>query len=245
MTATAWYHKKLPADLQSKSLKDVLAESERFAVNDYQVALFKGGLLSADERGAVAKQLARFTGLSPDFVLRSNIRIERSRFWKELLRDRGLTVGRLDSRYTGIDRDASGEAPEGDPAMWNWDGPFAGAIHAYFRDELKWKTDDKYFVWGNVRPWRQDPETRVGELLRKAMTQNPSLQVLILEGYFDGATDYFSAQYTISHLDPSGALNKRFQFAFFESGHMMYLKNSALAKAKQDLVKFISATSGQ
>jgi carboxypeptidase C (cathepsin A) len=242
MTATAWYHKKLPADLQAKPLEAVLAESERYAVNEYQVALFKGGLLGAEERAAVAKQLSRLTGLSADFILRSNIRIEKNRFWKELLRDRGLTIGRLDSRYTGVDRDASGEAPEGDPAMWAWDGPFAGTIHAYFRDELKWKTDDKYFVWGNVRPWRQDADARVGEALRKAMTQNPFLQVLILEGYYDGATDYFSARYTISHLDPSGALNKRFQFAFFESGHMMYLKNSALAKAKQDLVKFIAGS---
>jgi carboxypeptidase C (cathepsin A) len=242
MTATAWYHKKLPADLQAKPLEAVLAESEKYAVNDYQVALFKGGLLGADERTAVAKQLSRLTGLSTDFIARSNIRIEKSRFWKELLRDRGLTVGRLDSRYTGTDRDASGEAPEGDPAMWAWDGPFAGAIHAYFRDELNWKIDDKYFVWGNVRPWRQDQDARVGEALRKAMTQNPYLQVLVLAGYYDGATDYFSARYTISHLDPSGALNKRFQFAFYESGHMMYLKNSALAKAKQDLVKFITGS---
>ena len=118
-------------------------------------------------------------------------------------------------------------------------------MHTYFHDELKWETDDKYFIWGDVRPWRQDPDTRVGEMLRKAMTQNPFLQVLVLEGYFDGATDYFSAQYTISHLDPSGALNKRFQFAFFESGHMMYLKNAALAKAKQELTKFITGAEGK
>jgi carboxypeptidase C (cathepsin A) len=247
MTATAWYHKKLPADLQAKPLKDALAESERFAVNEYQVALFRGGLLTPEERAPIARQLARLTGLPTDFVLQSNLRIERGRFWKELLRDRGLTVGRLDSRYTGVDKDASGEAPEGDPAMWAWDGPFAGALHTYLRDELKWETDDKYYVWGNVRPWRQDPETRVGELLRKAMTQNPFLNVLVLEGYYDGATDYFSAQYTIAHLDPSGALNKRFQFAFYESGHMMYLRNAALAKAKQDLTRFIQASgpSGQ
>ena len=126
--------------------------------------------------------------------------------------------------------------------MWAWDGPFAGAIHSYFRDELKWETDDKYFVWGNVRPWRQDPEANVGETLRRAMTQNPFLRVLVLEGYYDGATDYFSAKHTISHLDPSGALNGRFQFAFYESGHMMYLKNAALAQAKQDLVRFIQGS---
>ena len=243
MTATAWYHKRLAADLQSKPLKDALAESERFAMTDYLVALGKGGLLPKDERAAIAKQVARFTALSPDFVLRSNLRVERDRFWKELLRDRGVTVGRLDSRYTGIDRDSSGEGPEADPALQNWDGPFAGAVNTYLRDELKWETDDKYYVWGDVRPWRQDPETNVSEMLRQAMTRNPYLHVLVLEGYYDGATDYFAAQFTMSHMDPSGAVSPRVHFAFFESGHMMYLKNSALAQAKQELTRFIQTTS--
>jgi carboxypeptidase C (cathepsin A) len=239
MTATAWYHKRLPADLQAKPLKAVLAESEGYALHDYLVALSKGGLIGAEEKSATAKQVARLTGLSPEFVLRCNLRVDLDRFWKELLRDKGLIVGRLDSRYTGIDADNAGERPEGDPAMWHWDGPFAGALHTYLRDELKWETDDKYYVWGNVYPWRQEPDPRVGELLRQAMTQNPFLHVMILEGYYDGACDYFSAQHTISHLDPSGALNSRFHFAFYESGHMMYLKNSALAKAKQDIVGFM------
>jgi carboxypeptidase C (cathepsin A) len=245
MTATAWYHKRLPADLQAKPLKAVLAEAETYAMRDYLFALTKGSLVGADEKKNVAAQVARFTGVSTDFVLRGNLRIERNRFWKELLRDKGLTVGRLDSRYTGMDRDSAGEAYEGDPAMWNWDGPFAAALQTYFRDELKWETDHKYYVWGNVRPWRQDPDPRVGEMLRRAMTQNPFLQVLVLEGYYDGATDYFSAQYTISHLDPGGALNSRFRFAFYESGHMMYLKNSELARTKQDLVSFIQAATGR
>jgi len=245
MTATAWYHKRLAADLQSKPLQDALAEAERFAMNDYLVALGKGARLSKDERAAIAQQIARFTALSPDFVLRSNLRVERNRFWKELLRDRGLTVGRLDSRYTGTDKDASGDTPDADPALQNWDGPFAGAVNTYFRDELKWETDDKYYIWGNVQPWRQDPRTHVGEMLREAMTQNPYLHVLVLEGYFDGATDYFGAQFTMSHIDPSAAVTPRIHFAFFESGHMMYLKNSALAQAKQELTRFIQSTAAQ
>ncbi|HSK09365.1 MAG TPA: hypothetical protein VK911_07300, partial [Vicinamibacterales bacterium] len=243
MTATAWYHKRLPPDLQAKPLKEVLAEAERYAMTDYHVALAKGGLIPAGEREAVASQVARLTGVSTEFVARSNLRVEKQRFWKELLRERGLTVGRLDSRYTGVDRDASGEAPEGDPAIWSWDGPFAGALQTYLRDELRWETDDKYFVWGNVRPWRSDPSIRVGEMLRQAMTRNPFLRVFVLEGYYDGATDYYGALYTISHLDPSGALNDRFQFGFYESGHMMYLANSALAQTKQDLVAFIRKAS--
>jgi len=239
MTATAWYHKKLPADLQSKPLRDVLTEAERFAMGDYQLALFRGGLLSADERASVAKQIARLTGLSQDYVTGANLRIDIGRFRKELLRDRGLTVGRLDSRYTGTDRDAVGESNEFDPAMEAWNGPFAAALNDYLRDELKWESEEKYYIWGPVQPWRSDSQTRVGEMLRRAMTQNPYLKVLVLEGYYDGGTDYYSAQYTISHLDPSGALNKRFQFAFFESGHMMYIHNAELAKAKQDLTRFI------
>lgn len=242
LTATAWYHKRLAPDLQNKPLKDVLAEAERFAMHEYQLALSRGGLIAADERATIAKQIARLTGLSTDYVLRSNLRIEVGRFRKELLRDRGLTVGRLDSRYTGTDRDAAGDTIEYDPGLEAWNGPFAAAVNEYFRDELKWETDDKYNIWGDVRPWRQDPQTKVGEMLRRAMTQNPFLNVLVLEGYYDGGTDYFSAQYTISHLDPSGALNRRFQFAFYESGHMMYVRNAALAKAKQDLTRFIQAS---
>lgn len=244
MTATAWYHKKLPADLQSRPLKAVLTESEAFAMRDYLFALTKGGLIGAEEKTATAKQVARLIGVSPDFVLRSNLRVEKGRFWKELRRDEGITVGRLDSRYTGRDRDNAGEVYEGDAALWNWDGPFAAALQIYFKDELKWETDEKYYVWGNVRPWRQDPDPRVGEMLRRAMTQNPFLEVLVLQGYYDGGTDYYSAQYTISHLDPGGTLNDRFRFAFYESGHMMYLKQSELAKTKQDLVTFIQAATG-
>ncbi len=244
MTATAWYHRKLPADLQAKPLKAVLAESEAFAMGPYLSALTKGGRIAAAEKTKIAGEAARFTGLSAEFVQRGNLRIERSRFWKELLRDRGLTVGRLDSRYTGVDRDNAGEAYDGDPAMWHWDGPFAAALHMYFKDELKWDTEDKYYVWGNVRPWRQEPDPQVGEMLRRAMTQNPFLNVLVLEGYYDGATDYFSAQYTMSHIDPGGTFNDRVHFAFYESGHMMYLKNSALAETKADLVRFIQTATG-
>jgi carboxypeptidase C (cathepsin A) len=242
MSATAWYHKKLPADLQQQPLKAVLAASERFAMNEYLLALNKGGLVTPEERRTVARQVARLIGVSAEFVERSNLRVDKNRFWKELLRDRGVTVGRLDSRYTGIDADAAGERPEADPAMLHWDGPFAGVMNTYLREELKWETDDKYIVWGNVQPWRQDPQVRVHDMLRRAMTQNPYLRVLVLEGYYDGATDYYSAQYTISHLDPSGALNKRFDFGFFESGHMMYLKNSALAEAKRELARFVQSS---
>ena len=237
-TATAWYHKALPQDLQAKPLKAVLQESEQYAMGGYVDALVKGDALTKTEREAVATQVARLAGLSKDYVLNSNLRVDRARFRKELLRGRGVTVGRLDSRYTGIDRDAAGGENEYDPAMEAWNGPFAAVINDYFRDELKWETDLKYNIWGDVRPWR-DPTTNTGEMLRSAMTQNPFLRVLVLASYYDAATDYYTAQYVMSHLDPSGAIRDRISFAFYESGHMMYVRKSDLAKSKKDIADFV------
>jgi carboxypeptidase C (cathepsin A) len=132
--------------------------------------------------------------------------------------------------------------------MEAWNGPFAAVINDYFRDDLKWETDTKYNIWGDVRPWRRDPATNTGEMLRGAMTQNPYLRVLVLASYYDGATDYFSAQHVMSHLDPSGSIRDRISFAFYESGHMMYVRKSDLAKAKKDIATFVQqalATSTQ
>lgn len=239
--ATAWYHKALAPDLQAKPLKAVLHEAEQFALSGYLAALVKGDGLGAAERDAAAAQVGRFAGLSQRFVANSNLRVSPARFRKELLRERGLTVGRLDSRYTGRDRDAAGETNEFDPAMEAWNGPFAAVVNTYFRDELKWETDLTYNIWGDVRPWRRDDATNVGEMLRRAMTQNPYLRVLVLAAYFDGATDYFTARYTMSHIDPSGVLKDRISFADYESGHMMYVRRTDLAKSKQDLARFVSA----
>ena len=237
--ATAWYHKALPPDLQAKPLRAVLQEAEQFATGAYADALIKGDALSKADRDAVAAQVGRLAGLSKDYVSNSNLRIDRARFRKELLRSRGLTVGRLDSRYTGVDRDAAGATNEFDPAMEAWNGPFAAVINDYFRDDLKWETDTKYNIWGDVRPWRRDPQTNTGEMLRSAMTQNPFLRVLVLAAYYDGATDYFSAQYVMSHLDPSGTVKDRVSFAYYESGHMMYVRKTDLAKAKRDIATFV------
>jgi carboxypeptidase C (cathepsin A) len=244
-TATAWYHKALAPELQSKPLRAVLQESEQFALDGYLDALVKGDKLPAAERDSIAAQVGRLAGLSQAYVVNSNLRIDRGRFRKELLRQRGVTVGRLDSRYTGRDRDAAGATNEFDPAMEAWNGPFAAVINKYFHDELKWETDQKYNIWGNVQPWRRDPATNTGEMLREAMTQNPFLRVLVLAAYYDGATDYFGAQYTMSHLDPSGAIKDRISFAFYESGHMMYVRKSDLAKSKQDLAQFVAAATAK
>jgi carboxypeptidase C (cathepsin A) len=238
-TATAWYHKQLPPDLQDKELLEVLAEVEEFAMNDYLLALTKGGYLTDSEKSDIISRTSRFTGLSPDYVRNCNLRIDTGRFRKELLRDQGLTVGRLDSRYTGRDPDAAGEENAYDQALVDWEGTFAGAFNHYIRTELNYRTDLSYEIWGDVRPWNSDDSVVVGEMLRDAMTRNKFLQVLITEGYYDAACDYFTAQYVFSHLDMTGLLKDRIHFAFYESGHMMYIHIPSLVKMKMDMAEFI------
>jgi carboxypeptidase C (cathepsin A) len=237
--ATAWYHKQLPADLQAKPLRSVLDEVEAYALGDYLSALAKGDRLTDAERDNVAQRVARYTGLSADYVKSANLRVDARRFWKELLRDQRLVVGRLDSRYLGVDRDAAGENPEYDPAISDWNNGFANAANRYLREELKFNPDLEYHVWGNVRPWQQDPTTRVGDMLRQAMQNDPYLKVMVQGGYFDAATDYFTAQYTMSHIQPGGEFRDRFRFKFYESGHMLYLRKPDLAGANNDLRDFI------
>jgi carboxypeptidase C (cathepsin A) len=238
LAATAWYHRQLPTGLQTRPLRDVLDEVEGFALSDYLRALVAGDRLTDAERRSVAEQVARYTGVDPAYVLSANLRMDTSRFWKELLRDQRLTVGRLDSRYVGVDRDAAGETPEYDPAMADWDGPFGNAVNLYLRRELGYDPDLQYNIWGPVRPWNRDDGTNVGEMLRSAMQANPYLKVLIQGGYFDAATDYFSAAYTISHIQPGGDFRDRFRFAWHESGHMMYLRQEDLESANQELRDF-------
>jgi len=209
-------------------------------LDTYLPALVRGDQLDDSARNQIANQVARYTGLTSDYVLSANLRIDSRRFWKELLRDQRLTVGRLDSRYVGIDRDAAGETPEYDPAMADWDGPFGNAVNLYLRQELGFDPDLKYNIWGPVRPWNRDDGANVGEMLRSAMQANPYMKVLIQGGYFDAATDYFSAVYSISHIQPGGEFKDRFRFAWYESGHMMYLRKPDLANSNQDLRDFIS-----
>jgi carboxypeptidase C (cathepsin A) len=239
LTATAWYHGQLPADLQARPLREVLDEAEAFALGDYLAALVQGDRLEDGDRTAMADRVARYTGLTRAYVMSTNLRVDTRRFWKELLRDQRLTVGRLDSRYLGIDQEAAGENPEYDPAIADWNGPFANAVNRYLREELQYDPDLQYNIWGNVRPWDRSSPTPPGEMLREAMRNNPYLKVLIQAGYYDAATDYYGAQYTISHLQPGGEFRHRFRFAFYESGHMMYLRKPDLKNANDDLRAFM------
>jgi carboxypeptidase C (cathepsin A) len=245
-TAIAWYHKKLPADLQG-DLQKAVEESRKFAVGEYADALMTGDALSAARRAEIEQRLARLTGLSPDYIDRTNLRIEIQRFTKELLRNERRTIGRIDARFTGVDRDAAGERPEFDPSIAAIIGPYSGMLNDYVRNDLKFDSDLPYEVLtGRVRPWNYAPyENRyvnVAETLRSAMTQNPFLHVFVAKGYYDLATPFFAADYTFDHLGFDAAQRSHLSGAYYEAGHMMYVYPPALAKLKADIAQFIKSS---
>ena len=239
--AAAWYHDALSSDLQSKDLLELLPEVEKYTLDVYLPALAKGAMLPAAEKEQIAEQVAKYSGLDKQTVLRSNLDISTSFFWKELLRDRGQTIGRLDSRYLGIDRDDVGSRPDYNSELTSWLHSFTPAINYYLREELGYKTDVKYNMFGPVHPWDRSNDN-TGENLRQAMAQNPYLNVLIQSGYYDGATNYFDAKYNMWHIDPSGRMADRIGFKGYRSGHMMYLRAEDLKLSNNDLREFIKAT---
>lgn len=236
--ATAWYHEVLPQELQEQDLEDLLPEVEEFTIEEYIPALSRGGFIEEDERNEIAERIAHYSGLSEEVVLEHNLAVPTSFFWKELLRDQGKTVGRLDSRYRGVDRQDAGDQYDFDPALTAWNHAFTPAINDYLREDLDYETDLSYWIFGPVHPWERDGDT-TGENLRQAMAQNPYLNVMIQSGYFDGGTDYFSAKYTMWNLDPSGKLKDRMEFKGYESGHMMYLRKEDLSTSNEDIRDFI------
>ena len=242
-TATAWYHKKLDKDLQ-KDLHKTLDEVEEFAMGEYTLALMKGSALPEEERGEIVKKLARYTGLSEEYIEHTNLRVSIQRFVKELRRDEGLTVGRLDSRYTGKDRDDAGELYEFDPSMAGIWGPYTGTFYQYVRDELEFESDLPYEIIAPLyMSWKydeyQNQYVNVAETLRKAINQNPDLKVYIGNGYYDFATPYFATEYTFNHLGLDAERQKNISMGFYEAGHMMYIHMPSLKKLKADLDRFI------
>ncbi|MGB5646185.1 S10 family peptidase [Muriicola sp.] len=240
-TAAAWHHKALPAALQGKDLLEILPESEDYTINTLIPALAKGGFISSAERSSVAEKMAYYSGLSKEDILAQNLTVPTSYFWKSLLRDKGFTVGRLDSRYLGIDKELAGVRPDYNAEITSWLHSFTPAINYYLQEELKFKTDIKYNMFGPVRPWNNDDDNTRDDL-RQAMAQNPYLNVLIQSGYYDGATTYFNAKYTMWQVDPSGRMKDRFQFKGYRSGHMMYLRREDLKQANEDIRTFIQNT---
>lgn len=239
--ATAWYHKRLPADLQKKDLTDMLPEVEDFTINQFIPAIAKGGFISDEQKKAIAAKVARYSGLSEQSVLDQNFNIPTNFFWKELLRDKGFTVGRLDSRYLGIDKKNAGVGPDYNAELTSWLHAFTPAINIYLRDELGYKTDLEYYMFGPVGRWDNSNNT-TGDDLRAAMAENPYLHVLIQSGYFDGACDYFNAKYSMWQMDPSGKLKDRLSWEGYRGGHMMYLRKDDHAVSTQHLRDFIKKT---
>jgi carboxypeptidase C (cathepsin A) len=240
-TAAAWHHKALPPALQQKDLLEVLPESEDYAINQLIPALSKGGFLDENKKNEVAEKIAYYSGLSKQEILDQNLVVPVQYFWKNLLKKKGHTIGRLDSRYLGIDRQLTGLRPDYSAELTSWLHSFTPAINYYLQEELNFKTDIKYNMFGPVRPWNNENDN-VRDDLRQAMAQNPYLNVLIQSGYYDGATTYFQAKYTMWQVDPSGRMKDRFEFKGYRSGHMMYLRREDLKKANDDIRAFILRT---
>jgi carboxypeptidase C (cathepsin A) len=243
-TADAWYHKKLPTDLQNLPLKQAVDQSRTFAWGDYMLALTKGNTLTDAERTAMAQKLARFTGLSTQFILNTNLRVTAERFRKELLRDKRLTIGRLDGRFTAIDRDAAGDRDEFDISNSALQGPYTAMFQDYVKNELKWESDLHYPTSGNVRPWTYDQNRYMDmtDALRSAMTHNPFLNVFVAIGYYDMATIMGGAEFNFTHLAYDKQVVDRVSYGYYEAGHMIYIRPSEHKKLKADIAKFIQGS---
>jgi carboxypeptidase C (cathepsin A) len=245
-TATAWYHKKLAPDLQAMGLQKAVEESRRFAAGEYTAALMQGNTLSPEQWNDTAAKVARYTGLSTEYIKEANLRPEIQAFDKELLRDQRLTVGRLDSRFRGRDRSAAGERPEFDPSNAAITGPFTAVLNDYVRKDLGFKSDLPYeILTDRVRPWnygRGNQYINVAEDLRVAMSQNPALKVFVACGYYDLATPLFAAEYTFRHISFEPDYAKRINLHYYEAGHMMYIRRTDREQLKKDIAAFYEST---
>jgi len=244
-TATAWYHKRLAPAMQSKTIQQITQDARLFAANEYMPAMLRIDSLSANERDALAERFAAMTGLSKDFVVRNNFRVDLGEFNKELLRTERRSTGRLDSRFKGIDRDSGGNTPDSDPSMNAIRPPYTAAFNSYVRGELGYKSDTEYYILGGgiSSPWNWNVNNGYADTsisLKDAMAKNPYMKVFIASGYYDMATPFYAAEYTVSamHLDPS--LRRNINFEYYEAGHMMYIEKASLKKLKDDVVVFIA-----
>ena len=243
-TATAWYHKRLPAELQRKPLKDVLKESEEFAANVYGPALMRIDRLSASEKQSLLDRFSSLTGLSRTFVEQNNFRVDLGEFNKELLRDQRRTTGRLDSRFIGFDKDSAGADVEFDPSMSAIRTPYTAAFNDYVRRDLNYKSDIEYYILGGgiTSPWNWNTSNGyadTSQALSSAMRKNPYMKVFVGCGYYDMATPYFAAEYSVSAMNLDPQLRQNFTFNYYEAGHMMYIEKNSLRKLKDDVGKFI------
>ncbi len=249
-TATAWYHKKLPPELQRMTLAQVVQQARDFAFGDYLTMLAKGNTLSSAERTAAAAKIARFTGVSPQYVANTNLRIDAGTFRTELLRDQRLTLGRYDSRLTGVNGNAASQREDYDPSDVAPSGAFMSAFMRYLHDDLNYDSDLQYYMGGHTGRWDYTGTTpgfgggfpSESESLRLAMAKDPHLRVMVGAGYYDMATPFANAEYTFHHLGFDGTSQDRVTWEYYESGHMAYLNQTSARKLKEDIERFVNAT---
>lgn len=242
MTAAAWYHKKLSPELSS-NFHETLEQAEKFALNEYALALLKGDSLDKEEKAVIIKKMVQLTGLTPAYIEQSNLRVSLYRFLKELLRTENRTMGRFDCRYLGIMEDPCGAFFDYDPSADAVFGAFTGAFNTYIRDDLKWKKNEEYKILTNVFPWNYGKEANnkylnVAGMLKTVISRNPSCQVFVANGYFDLATPYFAQDYTFNHLNLDPSIQTNIVIEYYEAGHMMYTNKPSLIKMRKDLEQF-------
>ena len=243
--AAAWYHRRLDDRFQQMTLAEFLAEVEEFAATGYTLALFRGDELDAAERDEIAERIAAYTGLGADYVKAYGLRLEILRFCKELLREQGLTIGRLDARYTGTDRFGDGDAIEEDPSMDAVLGSYASALNDYVRRELEYESDLPYEVisFKVNENWDYDDfknaHVDVSETLRATMSRNPFMRVFVANGYYDLATPHFATEFTFAHLGLAEALRSNIRMGYYEAGHMMYVHTESRRRLAEDVRAFI------
>lgn len=243
-TAAAWYHKRLPPEMQSKSLSDVLRESENFASNQYLLALNRGDQLDENQRKELAGNLARLTGLPADAIAQSHFRIPARRFFFNLLKDKNRSIGRYDARFTGIRYEPGTEEYDFDPSYEAVLGPYSAMMNDYLRRELKFESDLPYEMIADVRPWNyanvaQNQYLDVAEDLRKAMSRNPYLKLWVCCGYYDLATPYYAAQNVMHGMQLDPAIRDNLRMTFYEAGHMIYINKPSLLQFRTDAGNFM------
>ena len=242
--ATAWYHKRLSPAMQSKSVEQVAQEARNFAANEYMPAMLRIDGLTGAERSALSAKFSSLTGLSTDFVERNNFRVELGEFNKELLRTDRRSTGRLDSRFKGIDRDAASTGPDMDPSMSAIRTPYTAAFNTYVRGDLGFKSDLEYYILGGgiSSPWNWNVNNSYADTsipLKDAMAKNPYMKIFLAQGYYDMATPFYAAEYTVSAMNLDPQLRRNVSFAYYEAGHMMYIEKTSLKKLKDDAASFI------
>ena len=251
--ATAWYHKVLKD--RPDNLDAFLAEARTFAKGEYADALLKGDTLSAADKSAIAKKMERFTGLSEDYIVKSNLRVKLPQFMQELQRSRGLTTGRLDARFSGPSYSLISDSAEYDPQETAITGAFVAAFNMYVREELKFGQERDYHLFAEFGENRWDWKHQAGDFaffpgspnvmldLASAIITNPKLQVEMEDGLYDLATPFFEAEYSTEHLGLPENLQKNIHHKYYEAGHMMYLRDEDLTKLKSNVAAFIDSAS--